>query len=92
MLLSCDETELAKHLEVKLLYKAEVLFEGTMMQMDALETATQSALLRQGEEVQLTMVLHMPETANNTLQNQVVNFDVQVQAVQVANNPARLFE
>ena len=92
LLLSCDETELAEQLEVKLLYKEEVLFEGTLMQMAAMETVTQSALLRQDEEVQLTLVLHMPETAGNALQNQITNFDVQVQAVQAANNPSRLFD
>ena len=92
LLLSCDETELAEQLEVKLLYREEILFEGTMLQMDALGTVTQSALLRCGEEVQLTMILHMPETAGNMLQHQITNFDVKVQAVQAANNPSRLFD
>lgn len=92
LLLFCEETELAEQMEVQLLCKDEVLFAGTMMQLDAQLTGTQSALLRQGEEVQLTLVLHMPDAAGNAHQNQAVNFDVQVQAVQASNNPSRVFD
>ena len=86
-----DDADLAAVMLVEIRKGDEVLFTGTMQELG--ENGTKNSdPMSPGETEQLTLVLKLSEAAGNNVQNKNVGFDVNLQAVQVANNPLGLFD
>ena len=84
--------ELADVLEVKVLSGNDEIWSGDMADLTRAAAATTDELLGIGAQENLKVQLHMPEECGNETQALTVSFDVNVDAVQSANNPDKVFE
>lgn len=68
------------------------LFSGTADEWNSQTPCVGDAPLLVGETRTLTMLIKMEETAGNAFQNASIAFDITADAVQVRNNPDKVFE
>ncbi len=83
---------LADVLIIKICDGDEVIAEGTPSELTRDNTVAAEAPLAIGEKKTLQIYFYFPENAVNDAQNQELQFDFAVDAVQVKNNPDRAFD
>lgn len=70
----------------------ELLYSGLANEFTKESPCIGEAALKAGEEKLLTVVVKMQETAENEYQNSYISFDITADAVQIRNNPDKMFE
>lgn len=68
------------------------LYSGLMTELSREKTASVDSALSVMEKKTLTVVFHFPENAGNTMQAQMLRFDMCADAVQTKNNPDKRFD
>lgn len=70
----------------------EMLYSGLANDFTKDSPCVGDTALKAGEEKILTVVVKMQEDAGNEYQNSYISFDITADAVQVRNNPDKMFE
>ena len=86
------EGGLADVLEVSVQDRDTVLYSGKASDLTQETAGTADDLLEQNERRELTISFHYPQEAGNAGQGQYLFFALSADAVQVKNNPQRMFE
>lgn len=86
------EGNVADVLEITIKEANEVLFKGKAAEMTKDNACRSEKTLGVGEKAWLTAIFYYPEEEGNDTQKQFMSFDICADAVQVKNNPERLFE
>lgn len=86
------EGGLADVLEVRIQDGDAELFAGTLSDLTQEKVGAADDILRLNERRELKISFHFPEAAGNKAQGLYVSFDMSADAVQVKNNPNRLFD
>ena len=83
---------LADVLEITVKEGGNVLCVGKANTLTRSSVPTAEKVLERNEKRTLTVTFHYPKTAGNDTQDQMLRFDLCANAVQVANNPDKVFE
>lgn len=83
---------LAELLEVRVCNGEEILFAGTVRELNRQNVAAAEDVLKLGENRQLQIYFHLPQEAGNAAQNQYLTFDFAAEAVQTKNNTNKEFD
>ncbi len=83
---------LADVLEVTIQNGDAVLYQGIAADLTKENNSAADDVLKIGERRDFTITFHFPEDEGNALQSQHLSFDLSADAVQVKNNPDKLFE
>ena len=89
-----DNTEgnLADVLDVTIQDGDTILYHGKASDLTKNQVSVSSEILRLHQRQELTITFHYPEGSGNSTQNQYLSFDLKADAVQIKNNPDKLFE
>lgn len=85
------EGEFAEVLTVTVSDGEDVIFQGTLAEMNGVKAQGASSLLKVGELRKMKITFHVPENCGNLMQNSTILFDLNADAVQAVNNPDGLF-
>jgi len=86
------EGEFADELEVCVIDRNNILFEGTFSEMSGVRSEETHGTLAVGEQRVLAITFHVPEDCKNDMQGQLLRFNLNADAVQAVNNPDGVFE
>lgn len=84
--------DLVDLVEITILDKDKVLYEGSAKELSEALVGTVSDPLLRGDKKILTARFYLPDDVGNSAQEQLFNFDLHAIAVQTKNNPDRLFD
>lgn len=83
---------LATVLQITISHEDQVLFDGTAIELSRENVNAVEDTLKVGQKLDLTISFHYPEDAGNITQDNSLAFKVCADAVQVKNNPDKLFD
>lgn len=86
------EGGLSELLEVTVRDGGKTLYTGKAAELTKANVGAADDLLKSGERRELTISFHFPEETGNSGQALYLSFDLKADAVQVKNNPNRLFD
>lgn len=83
---------LADVLDITISDGRQVIYSGKASQLTREQVGAADDILKINEREELTVSFHFPEGAGNNVQDLYLAFDLKADAVQVRNNPERLFD
>ena len=78
-------------LEISITDGTSFVFAGKASELTKDNAPVADDILKPGERREFTISFTHPESAGNDTQNQFLSFDLKADAVQVRNNPDRVF-
>ena len=79
-------------LEITVMDGERVLYRGTAKELNRTNVGAADDILRLNERRELTVYFRFPEEVGNSAQGLTLSFDLCADAVQVRNNPNKLFQ
>ena len=86
------EGSLANKIEVLIEHDGEMLYKGLLASLTAENVYSTDDALAVGEKRVLTITFYMQSGSENVYQGGLLTFDISADAVQVKNNPDRIFD
>lgn len=86
------EGDCAEFLAVEITDGENIIFQGSLADMNGEKSEGADGLLLEGEEREMTITFRVPKDCGNVMQGRTILFDLNADAVQAVNNPSQLFE